>query len=182
MAVTDAQLISNYLAGDERAFEELYSRYRKQVYSYLNRMLPGQASTVDDLYQKTWIKVIDNLAKYRDENRFIAYLLRIARNQAIDHIRRRKYEIPVEPEHVERSGQLAHPGAGVEKREIITAIADAVERLPLEQREVFIMRRQDVPFKEIAEVQGVSINTVLGRMRYAMENLRSSLVRAGVTA
>lgn len=180
--MTDAELISNYLAGDDAAFEGLYSRYRRQVYSYLNKMLPGQSATVDDLYQQTWMKVVDSLPKYRDENRFISYVLRIARNQAIDYLRRAKHEVPVAPEHAERRGRVQAPSAEFEHGEIVAAVARALEELPPEQREVFIMRRQEIPFKEIAEVQGVSINTVLGRMRYALENLRVRLARAGVVA
>jgi RNA polymerase sigma-70 factor (ECF subfamily) len=180
--VTDAQLISDYLAGDDGAFEELYSRYRKQVYSYLNKMLPGQSSTVDDIYQQTWVKLVDSLPKYRDENRFISYVLRIARNQAIDFIRRSKHEIPVEPGQVQWEGKERPPSASMENREILDAVASALDRLPADQREVFVLRRQEVPFKEIAAIQGVSINTVLGRMRYALANLRGALVESGVVA
>lgn len=178
--MTDQQLIKQYLAGDDRAFEQLYSRYRKQVYSYLNKMLPGQSAVVDDIYQGTWIKVVDNLKKYKDENRFIAYILRIARNQAIDHIRRSKWEVPVEPEHVERKKGGERPSADLENREVIDMIEQAVERLPDDQKDVFLMRRQEISFKEIARIQAVSINTVLGRMRYAMANLRGQLKQSGL--
>ncbi|MDT8389037.1 MAG: sigma-70 family RNA polymerase sigma factor [Lentisphaeria bacterium] len=178
--MTDKHLIKNYLAGDDRAFEQLYSRYRKQVYSYLNKMLPGQSAVVDDIYQKTWIKVVDNLRKYKDENRFIAYILRIARNQAIDHLRRSKWEVPVEPEQVDREESGERPSAELENREVMELIEQAVARLPDDQRDVFLMRRQAIPFKEIARIQQVTINTVLGRMRYAMDNLRGQLKRLGV--
>ena len=178
--MTDKQLIQDYLAGNDQAFERLYSRYRKQVYSYLNKMLPGQSAVVDDIFQRVWIKVVDNLPRYTDENRFIAYILRISRNQAIDHVRRSKWEVPVEPEHVEREEGGERPSADLEKREMMDIINQAVERLPDDQKDVFLMRRQEISFKEIARIQNVSINTVLGRMRYAMDHLRAHLKHSGL--
>ncbi len=179
--MTDGQLIANYLAGEAGAFEDLHSRYRRQLYAYLNRMLPANRAAVDDIYQQTWLKIIDNLPKYRDENRFISYLFRIARNQAIDHIRRGKYEVAVDDQRLDILGEFVEPAAEVENRELAAAISQAVDSLPLEQREVFAMRQQGIAFKDIAAAQRASINTVLGRMRYALENLRKKLTEAGVT-
>ena len=178
--VTDAELIKQYLSGQTDAFEMLYHRYRKQVYAYLNGMLPGQMATVDDLFQKSWLKVIDKLPSYRDEGRFIAYILRIARNQALDWLRSQKNVVCLADGDGMAKTELPSPDREYENHEIGKAIAGAVVKLPAEQREVFLLRQQDVPFKEIAAIQAVSVNTVLGRMRYAVENLRRVLLRSGV--
>lgn len=178
--MTDEQLIQSYLAGNAAAFAELYGRYRRPVYGYLNGMLPGQGATIDDLFQQTWIKVIDHLPNYKDDGRFIGYVLRIARSRAIDYLRKHKREVVLPPDMMELDGVSGPPSADWENREIAEAIDAAVATLPEDQREVFLMRRQEIPFKDIAVAQNVGINTVLGRMRYAMENLRATLVQAGV--
>jgi len=179
--VTDAQLIHAYRSGDQSAFEQLYERYRKPVFAYLNRMLPGQRAMVDDLFQQTWIKVIDKLDSYRDNDRFIAYILRVARNQAIDVLRRAGREVAVDPGQIEACDQGVGPEGEALNREIVVLLERAVAQLSPDQREVFLMRQAEISFKEIAAIQKVSINTALGRMRYALDKLRVLLTEAGVT-
>ncbi len=169
---TDAQLISAYLDGDERAFEQLYSRYRLQLYSYLNRLVAGRPDVVDDLFQQTWMKGIDNLESYRDQQKFLSWLLRIAHNLAMDHFRRgRRFEATEVTERIADEG-TAPPGENMDRQAVSEALNEAIAELAEPQREVVELRRQGVSFKEIAAIQETSINTVLGRMHYAVKRMQ----------
>jgi RNA polymerase sigma-70 factor (ECF subfamily) len=171
----DGELIRRYLDGDEAAFECLYDRYRKPLYSFLNSMLPGQSAAVDDLYQQTWLRALRGLAGYRHSQRFISWLFRIARNLAIDHVRRRSRAEEVPLSDALPAGPDGIPGRDVAHAERGEALRRAINGLPDDLREVLLMRQQGMPFKEIAVIQRVSINTVLGRMRYAVLRLRKTL-------
>lgn len=174
-SVPDSELVKRCTDGDDEAFEMLYNRYRLQLYSYLNKLLPGQTATVDDLFQQTWVKVLDVLPRYQDKNRFLSWVFRIAHNLAIDHFRRESRQEFVEVhERIPDEGTV--PWDRVHREELKSSLADALAELSEEQREVVVLRQQGVPFKEIAEIQEVSINTVLGRMHYAVKRLRSVLV------
>ena len=169
---SDKELIDTYLKGNQEAFGELYERYRRPLYSYLNQMMPGQGATVDDIFQTTWIKAIDNLAKYKDQQTFLAWLVRIGRNNAIDHFRKSgKHQAEDIDEH-QVSTNAGIPWQEIGAGELAQAIEAAVKQLPTEQMEVFMMRQNKMPFKEIAEIQDCSLNTVLGRMHYATNKLR----------
>ncbi|NQZ58187.1 MAG: sigma-70 family RNA polymerase sigma factor [Lentisphaeraceae bacterium] len=173
----DKQLIALYLGKDDGAFEILYERYKNAVYSYLNKLLPGQTALVDDLFQQAWMKVVVNMSKYKDDSNFLAWVLRIARNLSIDHFRKesRKKTAPLVEDMDAPGSILDLPSSELEHGELGQAIAQAVETLPLEQREVFVLRQQNVPFKEIAVIQETTLNTTLGRMHYAVDKLRSKL-------
>lgn len=172
----DRELIDAYLAGDQDAFATLYERYRRPLYSYLNKMLPGQTATVDDLFQQTWLKAINYLAKYQDQQTFFSWVARIAHNAAIDHFRRESQRPTIElDEDLQLPEESGIPWRKVGQTELAQAIEAAVAELPADQREVFILRQNDVPFKEIAVIQKSSLNTVLGRMHYAVTKLRQRL-------
>lgn len=173
---SDRALIKQYLHGDEKSFDALYERYRRPVYSYLSGMFPGRSDLADEIYQQTWIKVIKNLPRYRDKNTFISWIIRIARNAAMDHFRRNARFLPLE----EISGESSENNVKSPLQDIINqheydALKMAVANLPEDQREVVLLRLQDIPFKEIARIQKVSINTALGRMRYAIAALRETM-------
>jgi RNA polymerase sigma-70 factor, ECF subfamily len=172
---TDKQLIDAYLRGDQDAFTELYERYRRPLFRYLNQMMPGQTATVDDLFQKTWLKVVDGLGRYQDRQTFFAWLVRIGRNNAIDHFRQAAQRENVEIDETRLATDRPIPWRQLNSRELARAIEQAVGTLPPEQKEVFLMRQQDVPFKDIAEIQDCPLNTVLGRMHYAVTRLREIL-------
>ena len=174
-SVPDNQLIKRCVDGDDKAFEMLYNRYRLQLYSYLNKLLPGQSAMVDDLFQQTWVKVLDVLPRYQDQNRFISWLFRIAHNLAIDHFRRESRQEFVEV-HERIADENTVPWDRVHREELKSSLAEALDELSDEQREVVLLRQREIPFKEIAEIQGVSINTVLGRMHYAVKKLQNVLV------
>ena len=175
---SDIQLINGYLKGDEKSFEELYFRYRKPLYGYLNN-LSGNQSEADEVFAETWTKVIDKLPKYRDDGKFSAWLFRMAKNIFIDRIRRNHPErfVAIDDENM---AELPDDNAFSPERELGAsdtgkAIMAAIKQLPLEQREVFMLREQDLSFKEIAKIQNCSLNTALSRMRYALQTLRNYL-------
>lgn len=177
----DMTLIRNYLDGAAGAFDVLYDRYRLPLYAYLNRLLPGRSAQVDDVFQQTWIRAIDRLGSYRHEEKFSAWLMRIAHNFAIDHFRaeKRRGESSMDDglETALPDSPAESPWRTLDSQELGEAIEQAVADLPPDLREVFLLRREDVPFREIARIQNCSINTCLGRMQYALKQLRKALGR-----
>lgn len=184
--MNDSELIERYMNGDTEAFSALYEQYKKPLYSYINRSLSSNCGTtaVDDVFQKIWIKVVDNLEKYRHQDKFAAWLFRIARNVIIDHVRQSKARAissPLVPEDdcTSELEMLADKSACGDEllcnAEFAEAFEEAVADISPELREVFLMRMEDISFKEIAEIQSCSINTALARMQYAMKNLSKKL-------
>ena len=176
----DMELIRLVSSGDEMAFNELYSRYRKRLYGYLNGLLPGRAEEVDDIFQQTWLRVIEQLPRYRDQGCFTAWLFRIGRNLTIDRLRKSRREgtsVELDAEEVPELDAPAgnEPWRELDETELHRAIDAALASLPPEQKEVFLMRQEEMPFREIAALQRCSINTVLARMQYALKHLRAFL-------
>jgi RNA polymerase sigma-70 factor, ECF subfamily len=169
---TDADLLVAYRTGDKGALGVFVTRYERPLYSFILRM--AGASDADDVYQETWIRAIRGLDAF-DDRKPLSWLFRIARNLMVDRSRRARRWVPLDNE----SGEDRWPSDGPSPADL-TAGADLGERirkavalLPAEQREVFLMRTEGaLPFKEIAKLQRVSINTALARMQYALEKLR----------
>ena len=172
----DAQLIAEYLDGNEKSFETLYYRYRKVLYGYLNNMLSGNQAEADEVFAETWTKVIDTLPRYRDEGKFSAWLFRLAKNIFIDRLRRNHPErfTSIDDENMAAlpDDNAFSPDRTMGASDTGQAIMDAIAQLPAEQKEVFMLREQDMSFKEIAQIQKCSLNTALSRMRYAIKTLR----------
>ena len=168
-----------YLDGNSSAFDLLYERYRRPLYGYLQNLLRGENANADDIFQRTWLKAIDNLHKYENREKFSAWLMRIAYHQFIDGYRKvkRRGEEAFDDslDAVLPAPDSALPDSRIRNRELMEAIESAVAELSPEVRAVFIMRNDDIPFREIAEIQQCSINTCLARMQYALKNLRKSL-------
>ena len=182
-ALSDQQLLSAYLSGDKDAISILIERHSKRVLDYI-RMMVKNNEVADDIYQETFIKVVRfiDAGRYTDNGKFLSWVLRIAHNQVIDHFRQAKQQ-----------NNLSESDAGYDilntKRFADTTVEDRmvseqiendlrklVDNLPEEQKEVVMMRYfGDLSFKEIAEQTNVSINTALGRMRYALINLRKMI-------
>ncbi|HEY0979042.1 MAG TPA: sigma-70 family RNA polymerase sigma factor [Flavobacteriales bacterium] len=175
----DIELVNAYIGGDEHAFEILLNRHKRKVWSHIYLMVRDREVT-EDLFQEAFIKVVHHLkaGRYNEEGKFLPWVMRIAHNLVIDHFRRNK-KMPLVRSNDEYDvfGGIAQPGKNVEER-IVNAQIDEdvrrlIEHLPEEQREVVIMRTYlGMSFKEIAEHTDVSINTALGRMRYALINMR----------
>lgn len=176
---SDAELIKSYLNGNEKSFEELYFRYRKLLYGYLSNLMQGDPAGVDEVFSDCWVKVIDKLPGYRDEGKFSAWLFRMAKNIFIDRIRQSHPGrfVPADDENTPElpDAKTRDPGEYLGAADIGEVIMTALEMLPPEQKEVFMLREQELSFKEIAELQQCSLNTVLSRMRYAIKSLRTFL-------
>lgn len=173
-------LLDHYLAGDRSAISQLIERHSRRVRDYI-RMMVKDRDVAEDIFQETFIKavrVIDE-GRYVDSGKFLSWILRIAHNQVIDHFRAQKQEKSVSESDAgyDVLGTLRFAEPTVEDRLVCEQVArdvrGLVELLPEEQREVVRMRYYgNLSFKEIAEQTGVGINTALGRMRYALINLR----------
>ncbi len=180
----DSGLVKAYYNGDESAITQLFELYGAKIYNYI--MLVTKSDTIaDDIYQDLFIKVSQSLksGKYVDNGKFMSWVLRISHNLIIDHFRimkqRKGVSIDEQPSTAAESEQASLEGSIEDKmidEQIQVDIRRLVDSLPLEQREVVIMRHYlDMSFKDIADQTGVSINTALGRMRYALINLRKMI-------
>lgn len=186
-SMTDRQLVKLYLAGDEGAFEALLNRHQQQIYSKIY-FIVRDTDLANDLFQDTFIKVVNTLrgGKYNEEGKFLPWVLRIAHNLAIDHFRRgKKMRMVRSTDEFDVFDTLDTPQLNVEDQmvedQIYSDVHDLLGRLPEEQQEVVRMRMErNLSFQEIAEETGVSINTALGRMRYALINLRKLVDDHGV--
>lgn len=176
---SDSELIKLYQQGNEDGLAVLIERYQEKVYGYLMSKVKDE-DLANDLFQETFIKVIRTLKtkQYAEEGKFIQWVMRISHNLVIDHFRRQK-RVPIiqTREDFEIFDIVKDPGRNVEnqmiKDQIEGDVMKLVDFLPEEQREVLLLRIvSGLSFKEIADQTDVSINTALGRMRYALINLR----------
>ncbi|MDD3865959.1 MAG: sigma-70 family RNA polymerase sigma factor [Candidatus Izemoplasmatales bacterium] len=176
---TDRELIKSFLEGNSESFDVLYARYKRLLYSYLNKLVPGQPQLADDIFQQAWIKAVRQMHTFGKEERFQAWLMKIAHNLLIDHFRKEKYaDKSRAPEEVLENlfdDKTPSPWRILDASELGTALKWAVNELSQDVREVFILRQEDLSFKEIAEIQGCPVNTALGRMQYALKKLRELL-------
>ena len=178
--LSDRVLLNNYLSGDRSAISELIERHSQRVRGYIGMMVKDEA-IADDIFQETFIKavkVIDE-GRYVDSGKFLSWVLRIAHNRVLDHFRREKTSRMVNEAEAgyDMLGTMRFSEPNTEddmvQGEVEQTIRALIELLPEEQREVVRLRYYSkLSFSEIAETTDVSINTALGRMRYALINLR----------
>ena len=177
--LSDQELISQYINGNERSLEILINRHKSRIFTHIIVIVKDK-SLAEDLFQDTFIKVIRTLrqGKYREEGKFLPWVLRIAHNLAVDYFRKaNRMSTTSGSEDFDIFDIIKHSDDSVEEvvvqEEIKTDLKSLIEELPEKQKEVLIMRHYcEMSFKEIAEETNVSINTALGRMRYALINLR----------
>lgn len=181
--LSDQELIARYSGGDETAFETLLQRYKGKIYTSIYLFVKDRA-LAEDIFQEVFIKIIDTLrkGKYNHEGKFVQWAMRISYNMCVDYHRRNKRRSHINPTEefdifdVLRVGDDA-ADTMIMRSETHTRIRRLVDSLPEEQREVVILRHYaDMSFKEIASLTRVSINTALGRMRYALINIRKMMV------
>ena len=186
---SDRELIERYQDGDVHSFELLIGRYQKQVYSYILTLVKDK-QLADDVFQDTFVKIIQTVKSkgYKDDGRFVQFAMRIAHNLVIDHFRKENRIPTVESssEDYNYIDNVPITDASVEQGMIVDQVHSDLHRmiafLPDEQREVLRMRIfDDMSFKDIADITNVSINTALGRMRYALINLRKMMVANNMT-
>lgn len=177
---SDYELIKEFIKGDHSCFEEIIHRHKKKVYSYISLYIRDQA-LVEDIFQDTFLKVIQSVraGKYQDNGKFVSWVMRIAHNLIIDHFRRLKQMNTMSNDDYEsdlfNSKKLSEDNIEdiIVKVQIRKDVRKLIGHLPDDQREVVILRHYaGLSFKEIAEITDVSINTALGRMRYALINMR----------
>ncbi|MDX8554732.1 sigma-70 family RNA polymerase sigma factor [Tenacibaculum sp. 1B UA] len=177
--VDDSVLVKNYINGNEYSIELLIKRHQQRLYSFIYSKVQNR-DTTEDIFQDTFIKVIRTLKKgnYNEEGKFLPWVMRIAHNLIIDFFRKNN-RMPTfnNTEEFDIFSVLSDGALNAEgkiiKEQILNDVKELVEELPEEQREVLKMRiYNDMSFNEISENTGVSINTALGRMRYALINLR----------
>jgi RNA polymerase sigma factor (sigma-70 family) len=179
---TDAELLNQYRQGDERAFATLLNRHKSRIYTTAYLILRDKYQA-EDVMQESFMKVVDNIKadRYVEEGKFVQWLVRVAHNLSIDKIRKRnKMPIAVTEDGVDIFNQLQFAQKDDDvfggKAELLKYIREYVAELPEEQRQVLLMRHfAGMSFKEIADFTDVSINTALGRMRYALINIRKKL-------
>jgi len=176
----DQELVNQFLIGDHTSLESLINRHKNRVYTYILLIVKDQ-QLAEDIFQDTFIKVIKSLrkGKYQEKGIFASWVIRIAHNLIIDHYRKAKHlkTLSNEDKEVDIFNSKKFADANVEeeiiKNQISRDVRKLVDELPEDQKQVILLRHYGgLSFKEIAEQTNVSINTALGRMRYALINLR----------
>ena len=178
---SDAQLAHAFCNGDEKALEVLVYRHKDKIYTSVY-MLVKDKYIAEDIFQDTFLKIIKTMksGRYAEQGKFLPWAIRVAHNLCMDHFRRCRQQVMVTlPDGQDISvlfgaGDMASDG--IEKRQVHDSVRKLIEELPEEQREVIVLRiYAELSFKEISDLTGVSINTALGRMRYALLNLRKMI-------
>jgi RNA polymerase sigma-70 factor (ECF subfamily) len=185
--IEDSILVQDYISGDEKALEVLINRHNQRITSFIYSKVMDR-DIAEDIFQDTFIKVIKTLKKgtYSEEGKFLPWVMRIAHNLIIDHFRKNKRMPRFEGnEEFNIFSVLGDDKLNAEKQlikdQIDSDLSKLIEELPDDQKEVLVMRiYRDMSFKEISENTGVSINTALGRMRYALINLRKIIERHNI--
>jgi len=180
--VSDAALLSAYIQGEDKAFETLVKRSKSKVYTSIYLIVKDRY-IAEDLMQETYIKAIDVIksGRYNEEGKFLPWVVRIGHNLAIDYFRKdKRYPTIVLEDGSKLFNSFEFAEESIEdiqlKADKISNVRELIKKLPDEQREVLVMRHyEELSFQEIADQTGVSINTALGRMRYALINLRKML-------
>jgi len=186
--LNDQQLIAQYLDGNEKAFETLLTRHKAKIYTQIYLFVKDTA-LAEDIFQEVFIKIIDTLrkGKYNHEGKFLQWALRISYNMCVDYFRRSKRRPHVSQTETFDIFDVLKSSEDNAEQTIIKSqthdkIRKLVDMLPPEQREVVILRHYaDMSFKEISQLTRVSINTALGRMRYALINIRKMVEEREVT-
>lgn len=184
LMLTDEYLVRKFAKGDNGAFETLLMRHKDRVYTYIFNIV-HEHSIADDIFQDTFIKVITTIkqGRYYDAgNKFVGWLVRIAHNQTIDYYRQLASDKEISNDECEVGNLFDEVSFYdysiqdvIEKEEALHDIETLISMLPDDQQRIVMMRYyQDLSFKEIADLEGISINTALGRMRYALINMRKN--------
>jgi len=181
--IDDSILVKNYMNGDEKAFETLVFRHKNKLFRYILLKVKDQL-LAEDIFQETFIKVIHTIkmGSYNEDGKFLPWVMRIAHNLMIDHFRKANKVRFISESSSKNDGftifnLLSQEDLNVHEQmaldELKTQMVRLIEHLPESQREILKQRLfQDLSFKEIADLEDISINTALGRMRYALINIR----------
>lgn len=182
--LSDAVLVQEYASGNEWALAQLIERHKSRIYSFIYSKIKDRDLS-DDIFQDTFIKVINTIRKqnYNEEGKFLPWVMRIAHNLIIDHFRKQS-KMKMQRDQAEYSifSSMLNGEMNIESKLIAGQIEDdlhiLMDQLPKDQQEIIRLRLfDDLTFKEISELNGISINTALGRMRYAIINLRKIIAK-----
>lgn len=182
--LSDAVLVHEYASGNEWALAQLIERHQSRIYSFIYSKIKDRDLS-DDIFQDTFIKVINTIRKqnYNEEGKFLPWVMRIAHNLIIDYFRKQS-KVKMQRDHEEYSvfSKMFDGEMNIENKMIAGQIEDdlhvLIQKLPEDQQEIIRLRLfDDLTFKEISELNGISINTALGRMRYAIINLRKIITQ-----
>ena len=185
MQLPDAILVNKYIAGDENSLAILVERHQSKIYGYIYSKVSNRDIT-EDIFQETFFKVIHSLKskkQYKEEGKFLPWVLRISNNLIVDKFREdKKMPLKRDSEDFSVFTFIKDNAPNIEKKiiknQVDIDLKKIIQKLPHDQKEVLMMRYySDMSFKEIAELTGVSVNTTLGRMRYAISNLRKIIAK-----
>lgn len=188
-ALNDNELVQKFINGDKNSLEILICRHKSRVFSYILLIVKNQ-ELAEDIFQETFIKVIRSLkrGKYIENGKFVSWVLRISHNLIIDHFRKEKLKGVISNDNssvdIFNSQKFAEDTVEDQlvNNQIMSEVKELIQELPEDQQQVIYMRHyMELSFKEIAEQTGVSINTALGRMRYALINLRKLIEQKNLT-
>ena len=188
-ALNDNELVQKFINGDQESLEVLICRHKSRIFSYILLIVKNQ-ELAEDVFQETFIKVIRSLkrGKYIENGKFVSWVLRISHNLIIDHFRKEKLKgvISNDDSSIDIFNSQKFSEDTVEdqmvNKQILSEVKELIQELPEDQQQVIYMRHyMELSFKEIAEQTGVSINTALGRMRYALINLRKLIEQKNLT-
>jgi RNA polymerase sigma-70 factor (ECF subfamily) len=181
--LTDNELVAKFISGEEDAIEAIICRYKNKLYTYINLTVKNQ-HLAEDIFQDTFVKVIKSLqeGKYQDNGKLLSWIMRIAHNLIIDHFRREK-QINIRSNddfEMDIFNSPRYSEATIEQElvnnQVMTDVRKLIDQLPPDQKEIILLRHYGgLSFKEIADQTNVSINTALGRMRYAILNMRKMI-------
>ncbi|MBC8048378.1 MAG: sigma-70 family RNA polymerase sigma factor [Fimbriimonadaceae bacterium] len=187
-SVSDKKLVKQYMSGNESSLQVLINRHKDKVFTSI-MFTVKDTYLAEDIFQDTFVKVVDTLraGRYREEDKFLPWVLRIAHNLCIDHFRRgKRMPMVTTGDGFDIFDVLKFSDTNAQEKMIHEQTAERVRTLvnslPEEQKQVLVLRHySDMSFKEISDMTGVSINTALGRMRYALINLRKMMVEKNIT-
>ena len=186
--ISDSALVKSYIQGDERSLEKLIKRHKQRIYNFIYSKVFDRDLT-EDIFQDTFIKVIRTLklGNYNEEGKFVSWVMRIAHNSVIDHFRKNSRIPKFESNNdfdifsVLKDNEIDIENKMI-KDQILIEVKKIINLLPDDQKEVLVYRYyNELSFKEISEKTGVSINTSLGRMRYALINLRNIIKKQNIS-
>jgi RNA polymerase sigma factor (sigma-70 family) len=186
--INDRELVKQYVQGNEACLEMLINRHKDRIFTTIMLIVKDRYIS-EDIFQETFIKAIRTLkaGKYNEEGKFLPWIIRIARNLSIDHFRKSKRLPMITSSEGEDVFRTMHINTENKEENIIRTqreeqVRDLIQQLPPEQKEVLILRHYgDMSFKEIAQLTNVSINTALGRMRYALNNMRKIIEEKSIS-
>lgn len=179
--LSDQELQYKWHDGDDKAFRELCNRSKRQVFSFILRMVRDR-ELAEDLTQDTFLSAIKAADQFDQNRKFLSWLFGVAHKRTIDHFRRKKVMAAhKDKEEALMGSHFDNPDVATDNSHMRALLSDAIETLSPDQREVFLMREMGgVPFKEIAEIMDCTLNTALGRMRLALANIRKLFEERGI--